>query len=141
MIKELVTDTAILSIPCEKATAADEPIAKDLVETLESMEDAACLAANQIGETKRIIAFKDDQDKIHVMYNPSLNQALRPAKLPEECLSLPDAGPQMVRRFDWVRIEFDQLIDGALVTKKCNYEGWTAEIIQHMIDHCNGKLI
>ena len=141
MIKELVTDTAILSVKCEKATAEDQEIANDLVDTLESMEDAACLAANQIGQTKCIIAFKDEQDKIHVMYNPSINQALRPSKMPEECLSLPQAGAQMVRRFDWVRIEFDQLIDGALVTKKQNFEGWTAEIIQHMIDHCHGKLI
>jgi peptide deformylase len=141
VIKELVTDTAVLSTKCEKATAEDAAIAADLVDTLQSLEDAACLAANQIGETKCIIAFKDDNDKIHVMYNPSIHQALRPSKLPEECLTLPEAGPQMVRRFDWVRIEFDQLVDGALVTKKRNYEGWTAEIIQHMIDHCNGKLI
>lgn len=141
MIKELVTDTALLSTPCEKATAADAEIANDLVETLSSMEDAACLAANQIGVLKKIIAFKDEQDEIHVMFNPSINQALRASKMPEECLSLPDAGAQMVRRFEWVRIEFDQLVDGALVTKKKNFEGWTAEIIQHMIDHCNGKLI
>ena len=141
MIKELVTDTDILSVKCEKATAEDASVAQDLVDTLQSMEDAACLAANQIGVTKRIIAFRDDQDNIHVMFNPSFNQALRPSKMPEECLSLPKAGPQMVRRFDWIRVEFEQLIDGALVAKKRNYEGWTAEIIQHMIDHCNGKLI
>ena len=141
MIKELVCDPAILSISCEKAQAEDEPIANDLVETLQSIEDAACLAANQIGETKRIIAFKDENDTIHVMYNPSINQALRPAKLPEECLSLPNDDPKIVRRFDWVRIEYDQLINGELVTKKRTFEGWTAEIIQHMIDHCNGKLV
>ncbi len=141
MIKDLVTDTDILSIPCDRATAEDASVAANLVETLKSIENAACLAANQIGVTKRIIAFKDDDDKIHVMFNPSINQALRPSKLPEECLSLPDAGPQMVRRFDWVRIAYDELIDGELVPKKRNYEGWTAEIIQHMIDHCHGKLI
>ena len=82
MIKELVTDTDILSVKCEKATAEDASVAEDLVDTLQSMEDAACLAANQIGVTKRIIAFRDDQDNIHVMFNPSFNQALRPSRMP-----------------------------------------------------------
>ena len=55
MIKELVKDEAVLSPPCEPATAADAEVAQDLVDTLLSIEDAACLAANQIGVTKAII--------------------------------------------------------------------------------------
>ena len=49
MIKELVKDEAILSKPCETATAEDAALARDLVDTLDSLEDASCLAANQIG--------------------------------------------------------------------------------------------
>ena len=56
VIRELVKDDAILSQACEKATAQDAPIAEDLVETLIAHEDAACLAANQIGELKAIVA-------------------------------------------------------------------------------------
>ena len=71
MIKELVKDEAILSTPCEPATAADAEIAQDLVDTLLSIEDAACLAANQIGVTKAICALADDEGNTLVMYNPT----------------------------------------------------------------------
>ena len=72
MIKELVKDEAILSTPCEPATAADAEIAQDLVDTLLSIEDAACLAANQIGVTKAICALADDEGNTLVMYNPKV---------------------------------------------------------------------
>ena len=72
MIKELVKDEAILSTPCEPATAADAEIAQDLVDTLLSIEDAACLAANQIGVTKAICALADDEGNTLVMYNPKI---------------------------------------------------------------------
>ncbi len=72
MIKELVHDEAILSAPCEVATAADADVAQDLVETLLSIEDAACLAANQIGVAKAIVALADDEGNAHVMFNPKV---------------------------------------------------------------------
>ena len=76
MIKELVKDEAILSQVCTPATTDDAQVADDLVETLTSMDGAACLAANQIGATTCIIAYLDDDDQPHVMYNPRLLQAL-----------------------------------------------------------------
>ena len=72
MIKELVKDEATLSQVCTPATAEDAQVADDLVETLTSMDGAACLAANQIGATTCIIAYLDDDDQPHVMYNPRL---------------------------------------------------------------------
>ena len=139
MIKELCTDTALLSTPCQKATAEDAAIAQDLLDTLAATENAACLAANQIGETKCIFVFLDEQETPHVVYNPYLARGLYASKVTEECLTL--EGAQNVRRFEQIRLEYQELVDGALVTKKKDFTGWEAEIIQHMIDHCHGKLI
>ena len=69
MIKDLVNDEAILSQPCAAATAEDAPLAQDLLDTLASLEDAVCLAANQIGVTKAVVAYVDDNEQPHVMYN------------------------------------------------------------------------
>ena len=60
MIKELCKDEAILSKRCERATAQDAPVAQDLVDTMHSLEDCGCLAANQIGVTKAVVVFQDD---------------------------------------------------------------------------------
>ena len=76
MIKDLVQDEAVLSTPCEPATAEDAPVAQDLVDTLASIDDAVCLAANQIGVTKAVIAYQDDDGNAHVMYNPKILMAL-----------------------------------------------------------------
>lgn len=140
MIREIVTDDAALSQPCENATAEDAPIAQDLLDTFESLDDAACLAANQIGAPKRIVVCLDLKDRPHVMFNPVMKQALRPAMVVEQCLSRPD---QMVsvKRFDWINVDFQELVDGKLVNRKRKYQGWEAQVVQHMIDHCNGKLV
>ena len=87
MIKELVKDETILSTPCEPATAADAEIAQDLVDTLLSIEDAACLAANQIGVTKAICALADDEGNTLVMYNPKVLFGMGAFKAEESCLT------------------------------------------------------
>ena len=69
-IKEFTTDEAQLSTPCEKATAEDAAVAQDLLDTLASLEGAACVHANQIGVTKSLFAYLDENDNPHVMYNP-----------------------------------------------------------------------
>lgn len=140
MIRDIVTDDEILSQPCEQATAEDAAIAQDLLDTFNSLEDAACLAANQIGETKRIVVCLDAKDQPHVMFNPVLKQALRPATVAEECLSRKDQ-IVAVKRFAWINIDFQELKDGELVNRKRKLEGWEAQVVQHMIDHCNGKLV
>ena len=127
MIKELVKDEAILSQVCTPATTDDAQVADDLVETLTSMDGAACLAANQIGATTCIIAYLDDDDQPHVMYNPRLLQALGAFKAVEGCLSL--------------EADSKELVDGELKPRKKDFNGWTAQIIQHGIDHCKGKLV
>lgn len=140
MVKEIVTDNEVLSVPCEKATEADAAIVEDLMDTFDSMEEVACLAANQIGETKAIVVYLDDNEEKHVMFNPVLKQALYPSKVEEECFSH-ERDPKKVTRFAWINVSYDELIDGKLVPKKKKFEGWTAQVVQHMIDHCKGKLV
>lgn len=140
MIKELITNTDILSTPCQAATPEDVADAQDLVDTLASLEDAACLAANQIGVTKKIVAYKDPEDNIHVIYNPKLQQGLHASKMEEECLTL-EGVVSKVKRFGWIKISWEEPKDGTMISHKQEFTGWYAEIIQHMIDHCNGKLV
>lgn len=70
MIKELCHDEAILSQRCEVATVEDESVAQDLIDTIKSLDDAGCLAANQIGVTKKVCVYLDDAGEPHVLYNP-----------------------------------------------------------------------
>ena len=139
MIKELVKDEAVLSVPCEPATAEDAAVAQDLVDTLASIEDAVCLAANQIGVTKAVIAYQDDDGNAHVMYNPKVLMGLGGAKVEEVCLSHEE--PVRVTRFAKIKVSFDELVDGQLKPRRRDYMGWTAQMIQHMVDHCKGKLV
>ena len=139
MIKDLVQDEAVLSTPCEPATAEDAPVAQDLVDTLASIDDAVCLAANQIGVTKAVIAYQDDDGNAHVMYNPQTLMALGGAKGEESCLTHEE--PVRVTRFAKIKVSFDELVDGALRPRRRDYGGWTAQMIQHMVDHCKGKLV
>lgn len=139
MIKELVTDEAILSTPCEPATAADADLAQDLIDTLASLDDAACLAANQIGVAKAVVVYQDDDNQPHVMYNPKVLMGLGGQKVVEECLTHPE--PSRVTRFAKVKVSYDELVDGALKPRRRDFSGWTGQMIQHMADHCKGKLV
>ena len=139
MIRELVNDEEILSKRCEAATPEDAELAQDLVDTLESLDDAACLAANQLGVAKAVVVWRDDNKQTHVMYNPKLLFGVRAQRTVEGCLTREE--PSNVRRFEKIKVNFDELVDGQLVHRRRDYTGWSAQMIQHMIDHCNGKLV
>ena len=139
MVKDLVRDEKILSVPCEPATAEDAQLAQDLADTLESLDEVACLAAHQIGVTKQVVAFLDDSDTVRVMLNPKLLRALYPIKTEEECMTLDY--PVRVTRYGKINVAYDELKDGELVSRKRDYQGNTAQAIQHVIDHCKGKLV
>lgn len=139
MIRELVKDEAILSQPCEAAVAEDAPVAQDLIDTVLEQEDGACLAANQIGVTKAIVVYLDDRRTPHVLYNPKIVLGLRPTLTVEGCLTRDEIS--QVRRYDKIKLSFDELVDGALLPRRRDYHGWVAQMIQHMVDHCNGKLV
>jgi len=141
MIKEIVKDEEFLSQPAEPATAEDAAVAQDLVDTMLSMhDDCACLAANQIGVNKAIIAFDDgDKGKISVMYNPRIKNAMKPYGALEGCLSLDRETP--AKRYELIMVAYEVLVDGKLVAKTRKLTGWTAEIVQHAIDHTKGILV
>ena len=139
MIRELVTDEAILSQVCEQATPEDAELAQDLIDTAESLDDCSCLAANQVGMTKAVVVYFDDDKKPHVMYNPKILMGIRPQRTVEGCLSREEFSK--VTRYAKIKVTFDELVDGAFKQRRRDYTGWIAQMIQHMVDHCNGKLV
>ena len=139
MIKELTKDQELLSTRCEPATPEDAELAQDLIDTVQSLDDGACLAANQIGVTKAVVVYLDDDRKPHVLYNPKLLLGLGASKTIEGCLTLDE--PSKVTRYARIKVSFDELVDGEFRTRRRDYNGWVAQMIQHMIDHCNGKLV
>ena len=140
MIKEIIRDKEFLSQTPEPGTAEDAQVAQDLVDTImANQEDCACLAANPIGYCKAIAAFKLDDEDPQVMFNPRIKAAMKPYKAFENCLSL-DEGSN-VTRFDDIKVVFEELVDGQLVARQKRYTDWTAEIVQHCIDHCHGRLV
>ncbi len=139
MIKELVTDEAVLSTPCRPATAEDTELAQDLLDTLASLENAGCLAANQIGSTVAMFAYTDDAEVTHVMLNPKVIFGLGAQKLEESCLTR--EGIVKATRYLKAKVSYDELVDGALKRRKRDFVGWEAQMIQHMADHCAGKYV
>jgi peptide deformylase len=139
MIKELVKDDAILSQRCEKATAEDADVVQDLIDTMESIEECACLAANQIGVTKAIGVYVDEKREPHAIFNPRIMMGLGAQKVFEECMTRDE--PSKVTRYAKVKLSYDELVDGELKARKRDFTGWVAQMIQHMCDHCQGKLV
>lgn len=137
MIKEIVKDTEFLSQPAEPATAEDAQVGEDLVDTMRVAE-AACLAANQIGSRKAIIAYNDN-GRTFVMYNPQLDSGIQRFTTIEECLSLDEQSP--VERFKMIRVSYQILVGGKLENRTRKFTGWSAQAVQHAIDHCAGKLV
>ena len=138
MIKEIVKDEEFLQKPAEPATVEDAEVAQDLKETVESLSDCACLAANQIGSTKAIIACNID-DRIEVMFNPVIKQAIVPYAAKESCLSL--GRETEVKRFRRFILDYEELVEGELVARKRKFTDWNAEVVQHAVDHCKGILV
>ena len=137
MVRELVHDPILLSRVSEPAAKEDWVIAQDLLETLISHEkECVGMAANMIGVYKRIIAF-NNEGKYEVMLNPEIVKASGEFETEEGCLSLL-GGPRKTKRFQKIKVQY-QTMD--LKVRLKTYQGFTAQIIQHEIDHCNGILI
>lgn len=137
MIKELVHDPAFLALKSEPATGEDLQIATDLLETLIAHRDSCVgMAANMIGHRKRIIAIDNDGEYM-VMFNPVILKKDGGYKTRESCLSLL-GGPRPVMRYKSVKVQW-QTADFKIKIK--TFKDFTAQIIQHEIDHCDGVLI
>ena len=137
MVKELMHDPIFLAQPSASATAADLETARDLLDTLAfHKETCVGMAANMIGVSKRIIAF-DCNGSYMVMFNPEILKAGGEYETQESCLSLL-GGPRSTKRFQKIKVAYQ---NEQLQNRIKTFEGWTAQIIQHEIDHCNGILI
>lgn len=136
MIRPIMRDESFLSQPSEPATTADLSIADDLLETLQANK-AACvgMAANMIGVRKRIIAF-DAEGSYMVMFNPEIVKRSGPYETEEGCLSL--FGRRKTKRYQSIKVQYQTR---EFQTRFKTFTGWTAQIIQHEIDHCDGILI
>ena len=137
MVRELIHDPILLARKSREATAGDLAVAEDLLDTLKAHKETCVgMAANMIGEFVRIIAF-DCQGKYMVMLNPEILKAEGAYDTEESCLSLL-GGPRKIKRFQKIKVRY-QTEDMQIRLK--TFTGWTAQIIQHEIDHCGGVLI
>ncbi|MBP3683847.1 MAG: peptide deformylase [Oscillospiraceae bacterium] len=137
MVCELIHDPIFLARKSTPAGKEDLPIAQDLLDTLEFHRDTCVgMAANMIGRTKRIIVFDQEGTPV-VMLNPVILKASGEYETEEGCLSLL-GGPRKTKRYRKIKVEFENL---QLQKRIKTFTGWTAQIIQHEIDHCNGVLI
>ena len=138
MIRELMHDPIFLAGKSEVATKADLQVAQDLLETLMAhKEDCVGMAANMIGVKKAIIAFVLDDGSYMVMFNPVILKRDKPYDAEEGCLSLL-GGPRKCKRYQTIKVQYQT---AEMQTRVKSFQGWTAQIIQHEIDHCNGVLI
>ncbi len=136
MVKPIVKDVIFLGRKSSDATAEDLCTAEDLLDTLRANR-AGCvgLAANMIGVSKRIIAF-DNEGELMVMLNPEIIRQSDPYETEEGCLSL--TGTRKTKRCRSIKVRYQ---NSQLQTRLKTFTGFTAQIIQHEVDHCNGIII
>ncbi len=137
MIREIMKDETFLSQKAEPAGEEDLETARDLLETLRAhREGCVGMAANMIGVNKRVIAFQTGEDQYMVMFNPEIVKRSGPYQAEEGCLSL--TGVRTAKRWRSIKVRYE---NERFQVRLKTFTGWTAEIIQHEIDHCEGILI
>lgn len=143
MVKSIVKDTMFLSQKSRIATVDDVQIAIDLIETLDfNKEHCIGLAGNMIGENVSIIAFFNADTKIdEVVFNPKIIKSNDSYTTSESCLSL--TGERETKRYKSIKLEYQVFDEKSNQLKKRikNFDGLTAQIIQHEVDHLNGIII
>lgn len=139
MIQPIVHDPLFLAQKSARATPADAAVARDLLETLTAHADGCVgMAANMIGVSKRIIVFVDEDlgGRITVMLNPVITASDGAFDAQEGCLSL--TGERRTLRCRRIEVNYE---DRRFRARHAIFTGWTAQIIQHEVDHCNGIII
>lgn len=136
MIRPIMKDPIFLAQPSAPATEEDLPVGKDLVDTLLAHRDGCVgMAANMIGVLKRIIVV-DEDGKPLLMFNPEIVKQKEAYETEEGCLSLP--GTRATKRWRTIKVRYQ---NEKFQTRTRSFTGWTAQIIQHEVDHCGGILI
>lgn len=137
MVKEIVHDPILLGMESAPATKEDLQVSRDLLDTLVANKDTCVgMAANMIGVHKRIIVF-DNEGTYMTMFNPEIVKLSGPYDTQESCLSLL-GGPRPCKRYQTIKVQWQ---NEQFQTRIKTFTGWSAQIIQHEIDHCNGILI
>lgn len=136
MIRPIMKDPLFLARRSQPAGPEDLPVAQDLLDTLEAHKEGCVgMAANMIGVSKRIIVF-DNEGQYMVIFNPEIVKSAGLYEAEEGCLSL--EGVRKTKRYQSIKVQYQ---NEAFQTRFKTFTGWTAQIIQHEIDHCNGILI
>ena len=137
MVKELVHDPILLAKKSVPATKEDLADGQDLLDTLNAHRQTCVgMAGNMIGVHKCIIAF-DNEGTHTLMFNPVILKTWEPYETQESCLSLL-GGPRPTKRYKKIKVQYQ---NEQFQTRIKSFEGFTAQIIQHEVDHCNGILI
>ncbi len=137
MVKEIMHDEAFLSQKAELATKEDLYLADDLRDTLEAnKEHCVGMAANMIGVNKRVIIFEDNKEYF-VMFNPEIIKKQDAFETEESCLSL-QGYPKKTKRYKSIKVKW---LNESFSVRVKTFTGFTAQIIQHEVDHCDGILI
>ena len=136
MIRDICKDEAFLARRAAMAVPEDLPVAADLLDTLKHHKNGCVgMAANMIGVSKRIIAFENGEEYM-VMFNPEIIKRDGPYEAQEGCLSL--AGTRPARRWKTIKVRWQ---NEKFQERLRTFTGWTAQIIQHEVDHCEGIVI
>ena len=136
MIRDIIRDEAFLAQRAEPATPDDLPVAQDLLDTLTANQSRCVgMAANMVGVNKRIIVF-DNEGEYMVMFNPEIIKKSGPYHAEEGCLSL--LGVRPARRWKSIKVRYQ---NERFQERFKTFTGWTAQIIQHEVDHCDGIVI
>ena len=136
MIREIMRDETFLAQKAEPTTPEDLPVAQDLLDTLEANKERCVgMAANMIGVNKRIIVF-DNEGTYMVMFNPEIIKCSGPYQTEEGCLSL--EGTRPAKRWKSIKVRYQ---NEKFQERFKTFTGWTAQIIQHEVDHCEGIII
>lgn len=136
MVREIVRDIFLLGRKSSPAGPEDIAAADDLLDTLKAnSERCVGMAANMIGVNKRIIVF-DCDGKLEEMFNPEIIDRKEPYETQEGCLSL--NGVRETKRYKKIKVRY---FNRSFQMRLKTYSGFTAQIIQHEIDHCDGIII
>ena len=136
MIREIMRDEIFLAQKAKLATLDDLSVARDLLDTLEANKERCVgMAANMIGVNKRIIIF-DNEGAYTVMFNPEIIKRSGPYRTEEGCLSLEGVRP--AKRWRSIKMRYQ---NEKFQERIKTFTGWTAQIIQHEMDHCEGTII
>mgnify|MGYP002427409565 FL=1 len=136
MVREIMRDEAFLARKAEPAAPEDLSVAQDLLDTLTTHKDICVgMAANMIGVNKRVIVF-DNEGTYMVIFNPEIVKKSEPYQAEEGCLSLP--GVRKAKRWKSIKVQYQ---NEKFQTRFKTFTGWTAQIIQHEINHCDGIII